>query len=402
MLSGFASRFLTKIRVRVIYFSWLFLTFFAWVPCSYIDELLRLCSMFICVLFCRYFFVYLRYKSIGRGNGAPGFMVYWLSLYGFLFYICNYLGLDDAFLSLIFLVDFSLIMISAGVYKVLNGYSNGSGIEYGLCNPTWCYFSNYFQSLFVLARSMKKDKLLRGLLNYPSFITEFLIGFSIFFVPLRAFGSLLLFVTFVMLSIIKLGTLPITMISVSVSIYLQDFDVLQDLTHFSPLEWIALSYIPCLFLSYVWVWSFNLGINLPRTLNKLSNFSYQLTGVIIWSVFTREITKHLFVVLGQQRGNSLGSVTVRSVDEGVHSGISRATILTRFNRGLDDIENLKFRILTYINSDVFKDVRVMEIQCYEVCPGEVTDCFVFKSGWRVLDRHQLIPIIKPSQQFQNL
>jgi hypothetical protein len=366
VISGFASRFLKQQNVRILFTTWCTFSVIAWFPWVELAQEIRLIIMFTCVVFCRYFFVYLRYKSVGRGNGAPGFMVYWFSLYGFLFAFVECFGLRTEPLSALFLFDFSLIMLSAGSYKLINGYVKQSGIEYGLCNPAWCYFADLFSLFFTTASSEKLSKTLRTLLNYSSFLTEFIIGFLILFPDLRKISGILVVATFLLLLIVKLGTLTLTMITIGFAIYIQDVEITSVFDRPTLFEGIYLLYAFSLILSYLWVWCFHLKIHLPKGLHLISQSAYQFTGAIVWSVFTRNITKHLVVLLGFSRSDAKISREIRGLDEGVHSGISKATLMTRSQYGFADKSDLASRLSIYINSSLFKNVVIQEVHCYEI------------------------------------
>jgi len=137
-------------------------------------------------------------------------------------------------------------------------------------------------------------------------------------------------------------------------------------------------------------------VSLPRQLGRLAKWSYLVTGSIIWSVFTREITKHQLLVLGHPKGQPGPSMIITGLDEGVHSGITRATILTRRSRGLDSEDDQKLRIKLYIKSDIFKSFVVKEIHSYEVTPGGGDHCLTFKAGWKLTENDELESIVNPS------
>jgi len=369
VFSGIASKFLSKQNMRLVYFFWLLFSLISWIPWFEIDKEVRLISMFTCVVLCRYFFVYLRYKSVGRGNGAPGFMVYWFCLYGFLFAAVENFNLRVEPLSLLFLFDFSLIMISAGTYKLLNGYARGNGIEYGLCNPAWSYLSTFFQSLYKHAKAKNKVKLLNVTLNFSSFLTEFLIGIFILFDTLRTLGALLLLTTFIGLLVVKLGTLPFTMMAIAYAIYIQDVTFMSVFRDFSYIEIAYAIYGLTLILSYLWVWAYNLKLELPKGLHTLSLLSYTLSGSIIWSVFTRDITKHFLVIEGNAGDKLQDFKSLRTRDEGVHSGISRATLMTFSKYASMKDRNFEERLQIYLTSDLFSRFTIKKVYCYEIEPG---------------------------------
>jgi hypothetical protein len=42
-------------------------------------------------------------------------------------------------------IDFALIMLTAGVYKLLAGYRHGDGMELGMVNPQWGYWGRKWE-----------------------------------------------------------------------------------------------------------------------------------------------------------------------------------------------------------------------------------------------------------------
>lgn len=95
---------------------------------------------------CRYFFVYMRWKGVLRGMGAPGFMTYWLSAAVFLLEYTTHFAPEVRPVALLVLqVDFALIMMSAGVYKCTAGFPRNHGMELGLVNPEWGYWWRYYK-----------------------------------------------------------------------------------------------------------------------------------------------------------------------------------------------------------------------------------------------------------------
>jgi hypothetical protein len=97
------------------------------------------------LLLCRIFFVDLRWRSATRGFGAPGFMTYWTGAA-----VCLITWLDAArpawspLAVLTFQIDYALIMLSAGIYKFRAGYRSGDGMQFGLANPQWGYWSAWY------------------------------------------------------------------------------------------------------------------------------------------------------------------------------------------------------------------------------------------------------------------
>jgi hypothetical protein len=90
---------------------------------------------------CHYLFIRMRWRGVLRGMGAPGFIAYWLAAAVFLLELTSRHAPQVRGLALLTLqIDFALIMLSAGLYKLLAGYRSGYGMELGMANPEWGYW----------------------------------------------------------------------------------------------------------------------------------------------------------------------------------------------------------------------------------------------------------------------
>ncbi len=154
------------------------------------------------VLFCRYFFVHMRWRSLTRGMGAPGFMSYWTGLVVLLLDYTAHFAPDVRHLALLVaLVDLALIMLSAGVYKATAGYPRNHGMELGLCNPMWGYWWRLYATL-------QPNHWIIWTLNQLAWGTEVALAICILVPPLREVGGLLLVFSFAFIATqIRLGFL---------------------------------------------------------------------------------------------------------------------------------------------------------------------------------------------------
>jgi hypothetical protein len=102
-------------------------------------------AAFVNVALCRYFFIHMRWKSVLRGMGAPGFMTYWLGVAVCLLeYTAQHAPSLRPLALLAMQVDLALIMLSAGVYKFTAGYPQNHGMELGMGNPMWGYWWTHY------------------------------------------------------------------------------------------------------------------------------------------------------------------------------------------------------------------------------------------------------------------
>lgn len=95
----------------------------------------------------RHLFIQNRWKSVRRGCGAPGFMSHWTAMWVFFIELCRQLDGSGWLVSQVFLalkIDFALIMLCAGTYKISVGFLQGNGMEFGRVNPIWGYHWRYF------------------------------------------------------------------------------------------------------------------------------------------------------------------------------------------------------------------------------------------------------------------
>ena len=95
-----------------------------------------------------YFFIWMRWRGVHRGLGAPGFLTYWLALALFLLeYSRRYAPALQPLALFTLQLDFAVIIFSSGFYKFRAGYLQNQGMEFGLVNPQWGYWWKFYQSL---------------------------------------------------------------------------------------------------------------------------------------------------------------------------------------------------------------------------------------------------------------
>lgn len=159
-------------------------------------------SALVNVVLCRYFFVHMRWKSLTRGMGAPGFMSYWTGLVVFLLEYTTHFAPEVRHLALLVAqIDLALIMLSAGVYKATAGYPRNHGMELGLCNPMWGYWWRFYATL-------PPNHWIIWTLNQLAWGTEVVLALCILVLPLREVGGLLLVFSFAFIATqIRLGFL---------------------------------------------------------------------------------------------------------------------------------------------------------------------------------------------------
>ncbi len=190
---------------------WLWFKLATWaltVLCINFDRF-RLVSLILLVVANHNHFVRQRWRSLARGFGAPGFMLYWCSCALFLLEVTSHVD-PNAGVALRFVIvfDFGTIMISAGFYKIMTGYRKGTGIEYGMVNPQWCYFAERLRRMPIKIRVA-----VFKLLNEFSWLLEIFGGMLLVFRGSRWLGALFIALIFVsLLPLIRLGFLCLTVL----------------------------------------------------------------------------------------------------------------------------------------------------------------------------------------------
>lgn len=98
------------------------------------------------LLLCHYLFIRMRWRGVLRGMGAPGFIAFWLGAAVFLLEsTARHAHAAHGLVLLTLQVDFALIMISAGLFKLAAGYRHHRGMELGMVNPAWGYWHEFWR-----------------------------------------------------------------------------------------------------------------------------------------------------------------------------------------------------------------------------------------------------------------
>ena len=154
------------------------------------------------LLLCRYFFIHMRWKSVLRGMGAPGFMAYWIGLAVFLLEYTSRFAPELRSVALLVLqIDLAFVMLSAGIYKFTAGYPRNHGMELGLCNPMWGYWWRWYAA-------RRPNSPVFWTMNQLAWGTEVAAAVLMLIPPTRELGAVLLIVSFLfILTQIRLGFL---------------------------------------------------------------------------------------------------------------------------------------------------------------------------------------------------
>lgn len=295
----FQSRALPKWKTNFILMAWLSsLTAIFFSPLGSVLSLLALVILFI--IFNKYYISH-RWNGIRRGFGAPGFMSHWILRYLLLFVVIFCFGLSPSLaqdLLLLARIDFALIMICAGTYKILIGYLKGNGMEIGAVNPIWGYFWRHIMKL-------PPSSILLKIQNIFASTLEILAGVLMLIPSLRVWGALIITLSFLYVALfIRLGRLAFLM-SLLPLIYFDAFESsLVSLSHyyyrpegmavtlFEPIfKFLIYFMIGCLpVIKIMQYLNLFLNRNFPNILQKFFTLISLKWPVIIWRVFTPDVT----------------------------------------------------------------------------------------------------------------
>lgn len=151
---------------------------------------------------CYYFFNRLRWTSVSRGMGAPGFMALWLGAVVFLLEVTVRHAPDlQPLVVLTAQIDFAAIMLSAGLYKAAAGYRHRQGMELGMVNPEWGYWPSFW-------KQWPPTHPIFRFFNESAWLTEMGCGLLMLIPATRWLGAAGIFASFVFIATqIRLGFL---------------------------------------------------------------------------------------------------------------------------------------------------------------------------------------------------
>src|SRR4029079_15934873 len=141
-----------------------------------------------------YFFIRMRWSGVLRGMGAPGFISFWLGAAVFLLELTSRHAPAIRGLALLTIqIDSALIMLSAGIYKMVAGYRTGDGMQLGMVNPEWGYWAERWSQWPPLHPVFRT-------LNELAWSTEVVAGLLMLFAPTRLLGGLAIALSFVFIA----------------------------------------------------------------------------------------------------------------------------------------------------------------------------------------------------------
>ena len=273
------------------------------------------------LLFCYVHFVRLRWKSIYRGMGAPGFISFWLALLIFLLEYSLYYGDREGKLRdlvvLAFRFDFAIMMIDSGINKIGHGYAQNRGMNFGMANPAWGYWYKLFQKL-------PHDHWLFRFMNCSAIFFQIFGGVCMLIPPAHWIGAATIAGSFLLVKVlIRLGVLCEQLILIT-ALFAHPNGWLDQLLHhvfpaispdvigsLGPLHavnavlstalWTYIFILPVAKLAMYY--NFYFKKTLPDLLQKSLETFTSTFGVILWRVFTIDLINFYITVSFENRTN---------------------------------------------------------------------------------------------------
>lgn len=257
------------------------------------------------LLCCYYFFNRLRWTSLSRGMGAPGFIALWLGAAVFLLELASRHAPDVRGLVLLTLqLDFGAVMLSAGLYKLAAGYRQRSGMELGMVNPEWGYWPSFW-------KTWPPQHPLFRFFNEMAWSTEVLCGLLMLIPATRSVGGAVMLLSFIFIaSQIRLGFLP-EMVMVCCLLFFAE-GTLVDTWAVAAVQWAGVAPATAGALMPSWAQQALAAVcvgylvllplvraamfynqlrhrSLPRPLQRGFDAYANLVGLILWRVFTADV-----------------------------------------------------------------------------------------------------------------
>lgn len=344
---------------------------------------------------CYYFFTAMRWRGVLRGMGAPGFIGCWLAAAIFLVEVTRRHLPGTAPLALLVLqIDFALIMVAAGVYKFFAGYRRWNGMELGMVNPQWGYWSRW-------AGLAPRHPLFR-VFNEMAWGTEVVAGVLMLLPPTRFLGGLIILFSFIFIATqIRLGFLCEMVIVITLiyfhpgsagDVFVQSLLPGASAPAVQPwapaVDWL-LSAALWGYLAFLPLARIGLSCNmfmksrLPGVLQRVLDVYTNVFGMILWRVFSADHTNFLIRIYDVSGGSRrlISNWTDHWRYHGRFNQVAEAIVVTTL-----------FTTLKYYpsNPHLFRD-RVLRYA--RTLPRKAGSVFVFEHVRIVAreDRFELVP-----------
>jgi hypothetical protein len=251
------------------------------------------------LLLCRYFFLRMRWRGVLRGMGAPGFMTCWLAGAVLLLEFSRHHAPSLSPLTLLVLqVDFALIMLTAGLYKFVAGYTDGEGMEYGLANPQWSRWWRFW-------KRWPPGHAFFRLNNHLAWAGELIAGSLMLLPPTRAWGAGFILLSFVYIALqLRLLFLP-PMVMLGCVLFFGSATAPVPGAASATAAILAgclWAYLVLLPLAYAGLfYNFYARKRLPEWLQSLLDGYASLFGLSLWRVFSADHTRFFIEIHRQPR-----------------------------------------------------------------------------------------------------
>jgi hypothetical protein len=261
-------------------------------------------SAAINLAFCYYFFIRMRWRSVLRGMGAPGFIAFWLGAAVFLLELTSRRAPGLRSLVLFTLqVDFAGIMLTAGLYKLFAGYRHSQGMELGMVNPEWGYWPEFW------AKWRPSHPLFR-FLDEMAWGTEVACGILMLIPATRMLGGLGILLSFIFIATqIRLGFLC-EMVILCCLLFVGTGTAAPLPAPGAPLPAAVQSAIAVVCWSYIALLPVVRAAmfynqlrhrSLPAPLQRMLDGYANFFGLILWRVFTADVV-NFFVRVWEESG----------------------------------------------------------------------------------------------------
>ena len=258
------------------------------------------------LIFSHIFFIRMRWTSPLRGMGAPGYIHHWLGAFVFFMEYARHYGdtglLLHSLVLMAFRLDFALMMTDSGIHKIFHGYPKDMGMNYGLANPAWSYWPEFF-------KKFPQEHFVFRFFNHSAYIFQVAGGICLLFPPSHWLGALIISASFLLVkSTIRLGVLC-DMVILATLIYthpggiihgtLQKFIAAPSLTLPDSVFFVVLNGLLTGFFSFYIIllpfakaglyFNFYGRRALPQPIQKVLEIYTNSIGIILWRVFTIEL-----------------------------------------------------------------------------------------------------------------
>lgn len=359
-----------------------------------------LAASIVNLFICRYFFIWMRWRGVLRGMGAPGFMTYWLAIAVFLLELTTAIAPEARSLAiLVAQVDFAFIMLSAGVYKFTAGYAQNEGMEYGMVNPEWGYWWELF-------KKVPPSNWIYRMLNHLAWGTEVVAAALMLLPATRFIGGLLMLISFIFIAmIIRLGLLT-EMVILGCVLFFHPFSIgdvmvanavaasgisVPQLASTGIHPWVTASICSLLWAYLILLpiahgglfYNFYCRKSLPGLLQRILETYTNFFGLIIWRVFSVDVV------------NFFPMIYIRNIESNERKLISKyGWRSSRYNHVGESIcvTSLFTTMKYYATNQAIFDERILRYSKTVPCPANCVIEYEYMSVRKQKNGFEFVPV----------